>query len=41
MCTSKCPTMWLPRPIMQRSPMVTTGSVTINWPGTMPAEMLT
>jgi hypothetical protein len=33
--------MWLPRPIMQRSPIRTTGSVTIFWPGTMPAEMLT
>jgi hypothetical protein len=31
--------MWLPRPIMQRSPMLTTGSVTIVWPGTMPALM--
>ena len=26
---------------MQRSPMRTTGSVTMLWPGTMPAEMLT
>ena len=32
--------MWLPRPIMHRSPMRTTGSVTMVWPGTMPAEML-
>src|SRR5665213_2149567 len=33
--------MWLPRPIMQRSPMLTTGSLTIFCPGTMPAERLT
>jgi hypothetical protein len=33
--------MWLPRPIMHRLPMLTTGSVTICWPGTIPAEMLT
>jgi len=32
--------MWLPLPIMQRSPMLTTGSVTMVWPGTMPALML-
>jgi hypothetical protein len=32
--------MWLPRPIMQRSPMLTTGSVTMVWPGTMPALIL-
>lgn len=37
----KWPTMWLPRPIMHRSPMRTTGSETILWPGTIPAEMLT
>ncbi len=41
MSISKWPTMWLPRPIMQRSPMRTTGSVTIVCPGTIPAEMLT
>jgi len=33
--------MWLPRPIIVRSPMLTTGSVTIFWPGTMPADRLT
>ena len=26
---------------MHRSPMLTTGSVTMVWPGTIPAEMLT
>src|SRR5665213_1957347 len=41
MSISKWPTMWLPRPIMHRSPMRTTGSVTMIWPGTIPAEMLT
>ncbi len=41
MSISKWPTMWLPRPIMHRSPMRTTGSVTMVWPGTIPAEMLT
>jgi hypothetical protein len=41
MSTSKWPTMWLPRPIMHRLPIRTTGSVTICWPGTIPAEMLT
>jgi hypothetical protein len=29
MSTSKWPTMWLPRPIMHRLPIRTTGSVTI------------
>lgn len=33
--------MPLPRPIRQRSPIDTTGSVTQVWPGTMPAESAT
>ncbi len=33
--------MPLPRPIRQRSPMRTTGSVTHSWPGTIPADSVT
>ena len=33
------PTMCDPRPMTQRLPMRTTGSVGISWPGAMPAEM--
>jgi len=34
----KWPTMWLPRPIRVRSPIDTTGSLTICCPGAMPAD---
>jgi len=38
MSIDRCPTMADPRPIRQRSPMRTTGSVTICCPGTIPAD---
>ena len=34
-------TMWLPRPITQRSPMRSTGTGPRSWPGTIPADMVT
>src|ERR1700683_4604174 len=34
-------TMWLPRPITQRSPMRSTGTGPRSWPGTMPADRVT
>jgi len=34
----KWPTMWLPRPMRVRSPIDTTGSLTICWPGAIPAD---
>jgi len=37
MSMPQCPMMWLPRPITQRSPMRTTGSVGKDWPGAIPA----
>src|SRR6266516_3247521 len=36
-----CATMWLPRPITQRSPIRSTGTGPRSWPGTIPADRLT
>ncbi len=37
----QCPMTWLPRPITQRRPMVTTGLVSISWSALTPAVRAT
>ena len=41
MTSDWCATMWLPRPITQRSPIRSTGTGPRSWPGTIPAVRLT
>ena len=41
MTSEWCATMWLPRPITQRSPIRSTGTGPRSWPGTIPADRLT
>src|SRR5580704_3089326 len=36
-----CATIWLPRPITQRSPIRSTGTGPRSWPGTIPADRVT
>ena len=38
MISEWCATIWLPRPITQRSPIRSTGTGPRSWPGTIPAD---